>query len=111
ALLYAMLTGKPPRDDVTLRAALQSTAKLAHRLAVYREKIREATRPTLRRIPGIDRDLAQLIDRCLDLDPNERPRDAGDVLRLLQRRDKRRRQRMILASAVLAPLVLVLLMG
>src|SRR5206468_4872446 len=52
-----------------------------------------------------------VIDRCLELDPNRRPRDAGEVLELLARRERRRRQRPVLIAAVLAPLVLVLLMA
>jgi hypothetical protein len=112
ALLYAMLTGRPPREDSTLHRELKNTTRLSHRLKVYRERIGLAPRPREhRKVRGIDRDLVTLIDRCLELDPNKRPRDAGDVLQRLARRERRRRQRPLLVAAVLAPLALVLLMG
>jgi hypothetical protein len=112
ALLYAMLTGKPPRADSTLRSRLQSTAHLTTRLQLYRDELGQAPRPTAhRRVKGMDKALAALIEACLAIDPDRRPRDAGEVLALLARRERRRQQWPVLVSAVLAPLVLVLLMS
>jgi hypothetical protein len=112
ALLYAMLTGQPPREDSTLRSELQRTAHLSTRLQLYRDKLGRAPRPSgHRKVKGMDSDLAALIDACLAIDPERRPRDAGEVLALLARRERRKQQLPVLVSAVLAPLVLVLLMS
>jgi hypothetical protein len=56
----------------------------------------------------MDRPLADLIDRCLEIDPAKRPRDAGAVLRELKLRELRRRRRPLLIAGFLAPLALLL---
>jgi hypothetical protein len=108
ALFYAMVTGRPPREDAAMRDELASTAELGHRLRRYREGVRNGPPPTgHHRLPGMDRPLARIVDRCLDLDPDRRPHDAGAVLAHLDRRDRARRQRPLLAVGVLAPLLLL----
>jgi hypothetical protein len=112
ALFYAMLTGKAPREDSTLRSELQNTVHLATRLALYRGQLGRAPRPVgHRKVAGMDNDLAALIDACLAVDPERRPRDAGEVLAWLARRERRRQQLPVLVSAVFAPLFLVLLLS
>jgi serine/threonine protein kinase len=94
AVLYAMLTGKPPRYTDAVQDELTATADLGDRLAHYRAWIPRAGAADLhRRVKGVDADLALLIDRCLDIDPARRPRDAGAVLAMLRRRRRRQRQR------------------
>ena len=109
ALFYAMVTGRPPRDDPAMRDELGATAELSHRLRRYREGVGRCPRPTAHHsLPGMDGRLARVIDACLDLDPAKRPRDAGSVLALLDRRERARQQRPLLAVGVLAPLLLLL---
>jgi eukaryotic-like serine/threonine-protein kinase len=80
ALFHAMLTGHPPRQSPSLSAAIEKEPDLAGRLRVYRLGVRAAPPATEhRKIRGLDRPLADLIDRCLAIDPAERPRDAGAV--------------------------------
>src|SRR5262249_54290111 len=88
------------------------TLQLAHRLRRYRETIRQAPRPDEHRaVPGMDGALAEVIDGCLDLDPEKRYRDAGAVLDALDRREVWRRRRPLLWFGLLAPLLFLLLMG
>jgi hypothetical protein len=112
ALLYAMLTGKPPRHTPELSRALEGTERLAHRLERYREGVRKAPPPRAhRKVPGMDRGLANLIDRCLEIDPGKRLRSAGSVLEQLQRRDWLVRHRKALIAAVIGPVLLLLLLA
>src|SRR5262249_20925330 len=90
ALFYALLTGHPPREDEAFRRHLGGTAELSHRRHRYREWIRQAPRPDEhRRVRGMDPALADILDRCLEIDPDKRLRDAGEVLAALDRRERR----------------------
>lgn len=112
AILYAMLTGRPPREDSTLKQQLEDTVELSHRLDVYRKTVQSAERPRAHRtVAGVDRALIDIVDRCLEIDPEKRFRDAQAVLIALRRRDRHRRQRSFIAFGMLAPVALVLLMG
>jgi hypothetical protein len=112
ALLYAMLTGKPPRHTPELARELESTERLAHRLERYRMGVRKVPPPNgHRKVPGMDRRLARLIDRCLELDPDKRLRSAGSVLEQLHRRDWFLRHRKALAAGVVGPVLLFLLLA
>jgi serine/threonine protein kinase len=112
ALLYAMLTGGPPREDSTLRSELADTANLSHRLERYRRYLEHAPPATgHRRVPGVDRALADLVDRCLDVNPDRRFHDAAAILAALDRRDRWRRQRPVLMFALVAPLLLLALLS
>jgi serine/threonine protein kinase len=108
ALAYAMLTGEPPRFDKGLRRDLEQTVQLSHRLDRYRKWVESCPPPSKHRtVKGVDRDLADIIDRCLAIDPAQRLRDAGDVLAALERRDARRRSRPLMLFAIFAPLLLL----
>ncbi len=108
ALFYAMLTGAPPRENAALRDQMRATPKLSHRLQQYREWIPQAPPPRAhRRVRGMDRALAQIIERCLEVDPKRRLPNAGAVLTALKLRERRRRQRPLLLFGLTAPLVLL----
>jgi hypothetical protein len=112
AILYAMLTGHPPRESGAARAALADAPDLGERLRRYREGVYRAPRVEgHRRLPGMDRRLAEIIDRCLEVDPERRLHDAGAVLTALSRRERQRRQRPLLVSGFVMQVVLFLLMG
>jgi eukaryotic-like serine/threonine-protein kinase len=112
ALFYAMVTGRPPRATEELRRELADTADLAARLRRYREEIARQPKPEAhRRVPGMDGVLAELISRCLEIDPARRPHDAGAVLAALDLRDRRRSQRPLLVFGLAAPVLLLLFMA
>jgi hypothetical protein len=103
ALIYAMLTGHAPRHDSTLSSELKRTVQLHHRLKIYRDRIRAMPPPKAHwSVPGMDRMLGDIVDRCLALEPHARFRDAGAVLDALETRKRQRRQRPLLALAALA---------
>ena len=111
ALFYAMVTGRPPRENPELRAKMQATAELSHRLRRYRDWIPQAPPPHgHRRVRGMDRALAHIIERCLDVDPKKRLPNAGAVLALLKLRERRRRQRPLILFGLVAPLLLLAVM-
>jgi hypothetical protein len=108
ALFFAMLTGRPPRESAALRAELSAMPELADRLARYRQAVAGSPRPTEhRRVSGMDRALAAIIDRCLEVDPEKRFRDAGAILDALDARARARRRRPLLLFGLIAPLLLV----
>jgi serine/threonine protein kinase len=112
AILYAMLTGHPPRKDPHLLGELEGTEELSHRLRRYRERIRSAPKPDgHRRVAGVDRALAELLDCCLEVDPGQRLRSAQAVLEALARRERRRRQRPLLVFGFLTTVLVALAVG
>ena len=112
ALMYAMLIGRPPREDTTLRLELANTAELSHRLRRYRDSLQHAPALTAHhRVRGVDRCLAEVIDRCLAINPRKRLADANSVLAALDRRERRRRQRPMLLFGLVAPLLLLAIMA
>lgn len=112
ALLFSMITGQPPRYDRKFKEELENTQELPHRLKRYRDWLRTAPAPIEHRLQkGMDRHLEDLIDHCLDVDPEKRLRDAGDILASLDQRERRRRMRPLLVFAVLAPLLLMAAAG
>ena len=112
ALLYAMLTGQPPRSDPDIRDRLANAAGLSQRLELYRACLQAAPPPCAHRhVKGVDRHLAAIIDRCLEIDPAKRLHDAGAVLAELERRQRILRNRPVLLFGLLAPLFLLLVLA
>ena len=104
ALLYQMLSGAPPfrtpENDELVRAA----GNLDERLEVYRKVLQDGEYPaSLRTIPGVDRRLAEIIERCLQIDPQKRYPNAQAVLDELELRDRQRAKRPLLALGIIGP--------
>ncbi|MEM6793899.1 MAG: serine/threonine protein kinase [Acidobacteriota bacterium] len=109
AVAHAMLTGTPPYASEEASRDLASTNSVTDRIERYREIIERADPPTAhRRVPGIDRALVEIIDRCMAKDPDERFENAQQVLGALVQRRRNRLQRPLLIAGVLGPLVLLL---
>jgi serine/threonine protein kinase len=112
ALLYAMLTGSPPYRKSDTITELETADNLDARLAAYREIIAKSPLPDEhRRIAGVDRELAEIVDRCLATDRRERYANVQAVLDALEARKKRRaRWPMVMLGAV-GPTIALLAMS
>jgi serine/threonine protein kinase len=105
AVLYVMLTGERPRFDAAMQDEMARLPDVATRLARYREWLRAAPAPSAHhRVPGVDADLARILDRCLSLDAGRRFPDAGALLAALSQRDRTRRRRPLLLFGLAASL-------
>lgn len=110
ALMYAMLVGHPPHDTPENRERLRRARGLAAKLEEYRRLLLESEPPREHhRIRGLDRELARIIDRCLELDPGRRFASAEAVQRALEERDRAKRNRPLLLLGGLAPTLLAFL--
>ena len=108
ALLYHLLTGSPPYRTAETERELASTSSLSERLTAYRTTVINTDRsPNLRHHPGIDRRLADLVDRCLEQDPAKRFANAQSALAAFEDRDRRRARRPFIALGGLLPLGLM----
>ena len=104
ALLFTMLTGKPPYFSDQLKQKIENAESLHERLKVYRQSLASAKRPREHRaIPGVDRTLADIIDRCIAARPADRFASAQSVLVALQQRDIKHQNRPLLLSGILGP--------
>ncbi len=112
ALLYCMLTGNPPHRATRDVELLEKTTNLDERLAIYRRLIRKAPPPAEHgKVPGVDRALAEIIDRCLAADPKERYPNVQAVLDALDARAARRAFRPMMVLGAVGPALLLLVVS
>lgn len=72
ALWYRLLAGDAPHRD-TAGATEVSTGPLEVQLAAYQKLIRTGPKPRAHRaVPGVDADLAAIVDKCLEPNPAHR---------------------------------------
>ena len=111
AMLFHMVTGRPPYATPEDEARLSAAGTLPLRLETYRQIIRESPRPEQHRtVPGVDHALAALIDGCLERDPTERIPSIQRVLDLLEQRERRRSGRALVALGFLGPILFLFAM-
>jgi hypothetical protein len=73
AVMYRMLAGKPPHRDEPGATSVTSGGTLDAQLSAYRKLIFNAPRPKAHRnTPGVDVELAAIIDKCLEPGPSKR---------------------------------------
>lgn len=110
ALYYCMLTGQPPyRTEEAIRA-LDSASDLVERLARYRRLLESAPRATAhRRVRGVDRSLAEIIDRCLAREPAERYPNVQSVLDALQARSTARSRLPLRLLGLVGPVLILII--
>jgi hypothetical protein len=112
AIFYCMLTGRPPRASVHLTEELKRTVHLDTRLKRYRDGVAGAPAPREhRQLPGMDRSLAAIVEKCLHLDPAQRYQNASEVYQALLRRERYQRQRPALILGMAATLLLIFGLG
>ncbi len=112
AILYCMLVGTPPHRTPQTVTSLDTATSLPERLSRYRETILKASAPRAHyRVRGIDRSLASIIDRCLAKRSSDRFGNVQQVLGALERRQASRLRRPLLMLGIVAPLILLSVMG
>lgn len=112
ALIYTMLTGAPPYSGGRATEELRTSRSTSERIERYRKLIEESEVPTAHHgVDGVDRGLADIIDRCLEKDPERRYENVPQVLEALSSREKQRTQRPLVVFGLLGPLALVLAMA
>lgn len=112
ALLHTMLVGEPPHRSPETVSALEQPSGLVHRLERYRALLRDAPSPEAhRKLPGVDRGLAEILARCLAIDPAKRFPNAQTVLDALQARDARRSRQPLIMLAALGSALLMAVMA
>ncbi|MCA9114155.1 MAG: serine/threonine protein kinase, partial [Planctomycetaceae bacterium] len=108
ALLYHMLVGHAPFRTPENEQEVRRHETLEQRLAAYRKVLQEGPRPVEhRRVSGVDRRLAEIIDRCLKTDPARRFRNAQEVLNALEFRERARARRPLIALGIVGPVLLL----
>lgn len=108
ALLYRMLVGQPPHRSQTFAQRIEQSGALEARLQSYREAIEKAKPPQGHRAaPGVDRPLAEIIERCLDPDPKKRFPNVQSVLDALDQRRMKRARRPLLVMGAIGPALLL----
>ena len=112
AVLHHLLCGAPPHRTPVAERRIESAASLDERLAVYRQVVRNGAKPIAhRRVRGVDRRLAEIIDRCLEPEPSRRFSNAQAVLDALDLRERAQSFRPLLALGGLGPVLLMLALG
>lgn len=111
-ILYTLLVGSPPHRNDTTIGHIDSASDLPDRLARYRHAIRAAPPAAEhRRIPGMDRALAETIDRCLAVNPHDRFANVQEVLDALAARQRNRERLPMMVLGFLGPLLVLLVTG
>lgn len=112
AVFYAMLTGRPPHYDETVTNQIESSGDIHQRLETYRRRILKSPPPNGHRgIPGVDRHLAEIIDRSIASNPHRRFDSVQSVMLALQQRQDMIQRRPLLILGLLGPLLLILIMS
>ena len=99
-----MLTGAPPHRTNQNVERIEAEPSLEKRLAAYRRVIEQSPKPAMHRsVPGVDRHLAEIIDRCLAARPARRYENVQAVLEELKIRTRRRSRRPMLLLGAIGP--------
>lgn len=108
ALLFCMLTGKSPYRTERLLEQIDACPTLAGRLETYRNEIKNSPPPAAHQtVSGVDRELLEIVDRCLAVDPNERFPNVQSVLTALRARDSVKDRKPLLLLGLLGPLLFI----
>jgi len=112
SLMYCMLTGKSPHRTASVLSEIDSSQNLVGRLENYRNAIKKLPRPTdHRQLAGVDRELAEIIDRCIAVDPAQRFPNVQSVVTALRARDATKDRKPLLLLGLLGPLLFLLVLG
>ncbi|HEV3136687.1 MAG TPA: hypothetical protein VGZ26_02265, partial [Pirellulales bacterium] len=112
ALLYSMLTGTPPYRSESAVTEFETATDLEERLSRYRQLIGQSPLPTKhRQVPGVDRELADIVDGCLAPNRQQRYANVQEVLDALNAREQRRARRPLVLLGFVGPALLLAIMS
>ncbi len=112
ALLYCMLTGAPPYRSDAAVTEFETAADLEERLERYRQLIATSPQPTRhRQVPGVDRELADIVNGCLAPNREHRYANVQEVLDALNAREQRRARRPLMLLGFVGPALLLAVMS
>ena len=108
ALLYHLLCGQPPFRTEENEQRIRSVNTLEGRLAVYRRIVSDSPPPRQHReLHGVDKRLAEIVERCLKVNPERRFPNAQAVLDTLDLRDRQLSRKPLIALGVVGPILLL----
>jgi hypothetical protein len=116
AIFYQMLTGVKPRYSADLSAdrplSARSSTEVRDELERYAAHV-EASPAVMahREVQGVTAEVAQMIERCLSIEPGQRPKDATELLKQIERCERSRRRRPLLILGAIAPALTLLMAG
>jgi len=91
ATMYALLTGQPPHSHSDLRETLTQLPDIRERLSQYRQHVLATPFAPVRRLnPKVDRDLAAIVEHCLEPTPQRRYHHVAEIAGDLRRRRQHR---------------------
>lgn len=112
AVVYQALTGHPPHRTPETETVLADSHVAESRLEAYRQILNSGSKPSNHwRVRGVDRRLAEIIDRCLANDPKVRFPNAQAVLGALDARERYLTNRPWMMLGIVGPVVLLLAIG
>jgi serine/threonine protein kinase len=112
AVFYHLLIGHPPYRQSTGATELLKTGNLSERLEHYRRLILEAPKSAEhRRLPGVNRMLGDIIDRCLAPNPKHRFANVQSFLSALDGWANRLARRPLLLLGALGPVLVLLVLA
>ncbi len=112
ALFYCMLVGKPPYYNQEAVDQIEAADSVVERLTAYQRLLRSAPLPTAHRaVPGVDRMLADIIDRAVEADPKNRFDSVQSILFAMRQRELAKARKPLLLLGLLGPLLLLLVMS
>lgn len=112
AIFYSMVMGEPPRASAELTGDLNNTVHLHSRLERYQEGVAKSPPPTKhRKLPAMDRSLADILEKCLRLDPAKRYQSASEILKALTQREHYLRKRPMVLMGLVASVLFILGLG
>ena len=111
AIVYCALTGHPPhRSDQSVQS-MDGAESLTDRLTKYRRCLEQA--PPAgghRKLASMDKPLADIVERCLAVNPKDRFANIQEVLDALERRDTTRARRPLVLLGFVGPMLLLMIM-
>ncbi|MCA9095223.1 MAG: protein kinase [Planctomycetaceae bacterium] len=112
AVLYQSLCGTVPHSSPSAEREIMQAETVEERLQRYQTLLKG--RPKLeqhRKVRGVDRRLAEIVERCLEIDPEKRFPNAQAVLDALISRDRHRNRQPLLIIGTVVPVMLLLGFG